>query len=387
MARFRFEAQVAAKLSRRTRHIVTVTDHGEEYGYAYLVMELVAGESLEKLIQRDRMCSLQTIAPIIAQVAKGLSHAHADGVLHRDLKPANIVLSHDEDGRLLVKILDFGIAKTARSHKITGAHTQHATDQPGHSTEVGVVLGTPNYMSPEQARGLSTLDHRCDLWALATIAYEALCGTMPYDGETTADLLVNICSVDPVPVRAHRPELPASVEAFFTKAFAALPARRFQTATELASAFEKLASEVADAPTGAREIVQPAPPPRLELVEERNATGALALDRYEPPRRRTGMFVVLGAVAVIALIAVALRVSQSTAKSAASSAPEPTPTTAPTPTATLAPSATTVATASAETSATAAASAMKTVPKTTPVQKPTAPAPAPKKPVDKGEIL
>jgi serine/threonine protein kinase len=389
MARFRFEAQVAAKLSRKTRHIAAVTDHGEEYGFAYLVMELIEGESLEKLMEREGKCSLSTLAPIVAQVAKGLSHAHADGVFHRDLKPANILLSRDEDGRVLVKILDFGIAKTVRSHKVTGAH------EAGHATEIGIVLGTPNYMSPEQARGLATLDHRCDLWALSTIAYEALCGTLPYDGETTADLLVNICSVDPIPVSTHRTDLPASADEFFKKAFAASPAKRFQTAAELATAFEKLASEAAQ-PTQRLVSAPPPAPRRLELVEQRNESAAIDVVNYEPPRGRAGIFIVLGALAVAALIFVGLRMSRSDAKTTTAPTAEPTPTqTLSIPPPPLPPP--------NETSVASVEPAPPPPPKVTskpivghkPVPTattaaPTAapsPTPTPKKPVDKGEIL
>ncbi len=391
MARFRFEAQVAAKLSRKTRHIAAVTDHGEEYGYAYLVMELVEGESLEKLMLREKRCSLATLAPIVAQVAKGLAHAHADGVFHRDLKPANILLTHDEDGRVLVKLLDFGIAKTVRSHKVPGAH------ETGHSTEVGIVLGTPNYMSPEQARGLATLDHRCDLWALSTIAYEALCNTLPYDGETTADLLVNICSVDPIPARKHRPDLPAAADAFFNKAFAAGVAKRFQTAAELAAAFEKITSE----PTQRQVVTEPelqVALPRLELVDAHNtsrSTGAIDLDKYEPPRGRIGLVLMVGALAVAILIFAGVRMSRSDAKTNAS----PTPAAQPTPTIELAPPplpppmvASTEPTASAPTASAkptskpTGAHTHKAVPAPPPTTAP-APSPNPKKPVDKGEIL
>jgi len=389
MARFQFEAQVAARLSRKTRHIAAVTDHGEEYGYAYLVMELVEGESLETLMQREKQCSLATLAPIVSQLAKGLAQAHGEGVFHRDLKPANILLTRDEDGRVLVKILDFGIAKTVRSHKVAGAH------ETGHETEVGIVLGTPNYMSPEQARGLATLDHRCDLWALSTIAYEALCGTLPYDGETTADLLVNICSVDPVPASTHRKDLPPSIEDFFKKAFAAGVSKRFQTAAELAAEFAKIAADGA-ARADAPRPETPAPAPRLELVEDRStsrSTGAIDLDTYEPPRRRTGVFLVLGAFVIALLVFVGVRMSGSQARTPAAPPPEasstqtvaPAPPPPPPPVASVEPAPQSVPTATAS----ATPPSRPTVaPKPLPTAKTAAPtSPTPTKPVDKGEIL
>jgi len=277
MARFRFEAQVAARLSRRTRHIVSVTDHGEEEGRAYLVMELVEGESLETLIERGR-CSLELVTAVVVQIAKGLAHAHAEGVFHRDLKPANVLLGRDEDGGLLVKILDFGIAKTARSHR--------APEGLEHETDVGIILGTPTYMSPEQARGLRSLDHRCDLWALAVIAYEALCGALPYDGETTNDHLVNVCSAEAVPIREFRDDLPPALDAFFARAFAKRVADRFADTTSFASAFYAAA-------TSTVRVAEPSAS-REELTS--------LLPAYEPPKRR-GLAPVLVGLAVVSLIA------------------------------------------------------------------------------------
>ncbi len=365
MARFRFEAQIAAKLSRKTRHIVGVTDHGDDRGRAYLVMELVAGESLEALMLREPRCSLQALAPIVAQLGKGLAAAHAEGVFHRDLKPANVLLARDEDGGLLVKILDFGIAKTVRHHKVSGAGA------PGHETETGIVLGTPNYMSPEQARGLATLDHRCDLWALATVAYEALTGTLPYDGETTADLLVNICSVEPVPVRTHRPDLPESADAFFRKAFAASPSRRFQDAASLASAF---AAVVADAEQGAP----------LPLVVPKERPVELSPASYEPPRRSPAILIALALVVLASVVFVAIKLNRKPAAAppvatttpiatSPTAPPEPTPTPAAPPE--PAPEQKSIAVKPAVTA------------KPIPAKPPPSAAPSPKKPLDKGEIL
>jgi serine/threonine-protein kinase len=250
-------------------------------------MELVEGESLETRMRREGRTTIAALGPIVAQLAKGLGAAHAEGVFHRDLKPANVLLTKDEDGQLLVKILDFGIAKTVRSHKIE----QHTV---GHTTEVGIVLGTPNYMSPEQARGLATLDHRCDLWALCTIVYEWLCGELPYDGETTADLLVNICSVDPVPARKYRPDLPESIEAFFSRAFATNVRDRFQDAATLAAAFARVVEEAQ--PKARLEVVE------LPVAEERSITGVCDAVAYEPPRSKTPLFVALGALAVATIV-------------------------------------------------------------------------------------
>ena len=292
LARFQFEAQVAARLSRKTRHIISVSDHGVEFGFAYLVMELIEGESLESRMRRIGHAELSFVATLVAQLAKGLSQAHAEGLFHRDLKPANVILTRDEDGAMIAKILDFGIAKATRKHVASREGPDHSA--PGHETEVGIVLGTPNYMSPEQARGLASLDHRCDVWALATLAYEALTGTLPYDGETTADLLVNICTVESVPVRTHRPDLPPSADAVFEKAFRRKIGERYQQASELAEALTTLEAEArvstkktsivpaADprtretdpAPESARGVREPAPVPLLVPASKTLAASA-----------------------------------------------------------------------------------------------------------------
>src|ERR1700735_3053744 len=154
--RFQFEARVAARLSKKTRHIVRVTDHGHDGELAYLAMELLEGETLEAVLGAARVVPPRTVAAIVAQVARALVQAHADGILHRDLKPANVFLTKDEEGGLLVKLLDFGIARFIHRHKVRTAF----------STADGLVFGTPCYMSPEQARGSPLLDGRCDLWSL-----------------------------------------------------------------------------------------------------------------------------------------------------------------------------------------------------------------------------
>jgi serine/threonine-protein kinase len=228
--RFQLEAQIAAKLSRKTRHIVSVSDHGEEEGLAYLVMELLEGESLEARTKRVGQLDVPEVAAIVLQVARALALAHEEGIFHRDLKPANVWLGKDEDGRLLVKLLDFGIA---RSKKPFRTRSPFATSK-------DMVLGTPSYMSPEQARGLDSLDYRCDLWALSVVAYEALAKKIPFEGETVEDIFLSICTFRVVPILARRPDLPPALEAFFARAFAPKLEDRYSSATELSEAFERL---------------------------------------------------------------------------------------------------------------------------------------------------
>ncbi len=228
-ARFQFEAQLAARLSRKTRHIVQVTDHGEADGLAYLVMELLEGETLEHVLDREGRLELSRLANIVRQVARALGQAHAEGVAHRDLKPANVFLTRDEDGQLVAKLLDFGIARAIHVHKAPSAY----------ATAQGRVFGTPSYMSPEQARGSKRLDQRCDLWALATIAYEAACAELPVEGRDGDEVMKNLCAGRIVPIARRLPQLGETLGAFFEKAFADGVDDRFQTAAELAAAFDQ----------------------------------------------------------------------------------------------------------------------------------------------------
>jgi eukaryotic-like serine/threonine-protein kinase len=228
--RFQLEAQIAAKLSRKTRHIVSVSDHGEENGLAYLVMELLEGQSLEDKTKHAGSLAVPEVAAIVSQVSRALVLAHEEGIFHRDLKPANVWLGRDEDGRLLVKLLDFGIA---RSKKPFRTRSPFATSK-------DMVLGTPSYMSPEQARGLDTLDYRCDLWALAVVAYEALTQSIPFEGETVEDIFLAICTYKVVPVRTRRADLPPAIDAFFARAFHPKIDQRFSSAAELTETFEQL---------------------------------------------------------------------------------------------------------------------------------------------------
>ena len=226
-ARFRFEAQVAARLSRKTRHIVRVTDHGEEEGDApaYLVMELLVGQTLERRLAMYGAMTPDEAFRLVAQIARALECAHAESVVHRDLKPANTFLARDEDGEVLVKLLDFGIARATRTQRMASF-----------STGQGIVFGTPGYMSPEQASG-AKLDGRVDLWALATVAYEALTGELPLRGTYTHELLRSLHLGEIVPIHDRNPDLPVALDAFFRRAFDPRIEHRFASASEFVSSF------------------------------------------------------------------------------------------------------------------------------------------------------
>jgi serine/threonine protein kinase len=253
-SRFHLEARVAAQLSRKTRHIVSVTDHGADGPYAYLVMELLNGESLEDRLARTGPMPLTKVVPIVYQIARALAVAHADGVIHRDLKPSNVFVTVDEDGKALVKILDFGIAKLRASMR--GSTAKHATMR-------GVLLGTPAYMSPEHARG-KVIDHRADVWALAVITYHLLTRELPFDGESPEELFYRLCTEDPVPIARYRPDLPAVVGELFERAFTRRLDQRFQSASAFAGALEHTETALRRAATPKAMVAISLPPPAVE---------------------------------------------------------------------------------------------------------------------------
>jgi serine/threonine protein kinase len=288
--RLQFEAQVAARLCRRTRHIVQVTDHGEAEGQAYLVMEPLEGMTLEARLMLCEWLPLSSVQVIIRQVARALEHAHVERVLHRDLKPSNLFLTKDEDGELLVKVLDFGIARTIQRESSVGSL----------ATGPGVVCGTPGYLSPEQARGEPWLDGRCDLWALATIAYEALTNELPVSGSTPDELYKNAWMGATIPIHERRPDLPRAVGAFFERAFAQDINERFATAQELFRGFDDACANGAQALRVAPTLASPTPrSPR----SPRAATTPEKLEDSAHPRRRMALLAGLAVVPIVAALA------------------------------------------------------------------------------------
>lgn len=224
-SRFVNEAHAAARLN--TKHVVSVYDQGvTEDGRPYIVMEFLAGEPLDRRLTRVSTLSPEATTAILQQVCRALTKAHKSGIVHRDLKPENVFLVYDdEDQTEIAKVVDFGIAKfTDASMGVSS------------STRTGSVLGTPYYMSPEQARGLRSVDTRSDLWSLAVIGFRCMVGRLPFEGEAVGDLLVKICT-SPIPAPSSmKPELSPQIDAFFAKAMAREPDERFQNADEMSAA-------------------------------------------------------------------------------------------------------------------------------------------------------
>ena len=218
--RFIQEARSAAAV--RSAHVVQVFDYGSEGGVPYIAMELLDGENLDARLGRGTLTPAE-MAKLFSELARGIGQAHAIGVIHRDLKPGNIFLAREGEHEV-TKIVDFGIAKVkASALRLTQ----------GIGTQLGTLLGTPQYMSPEQVRGTSSIDHRTDLWALAIIACECLTGRCPFSGATIGDLTVQICTEKP-PAPSSLGPVPAGFDQWFFKATQKKPSKRFQTVEEMA---------------------------------------------------------------------------------------------------------------------------------------------------------
>ncbi|UCF41130.1 MAG: protein kinase [Gemmatimonadota bacterium] len=218
--RFLREIEIAARLTHP--HILPLHDSGEADGFLYYVMPYVEGESLRDLLRRETQLPLEHVVGIVGEVADGLSYAHSLGVVHRDIKPENILLSGDH-----ALVADFGIARA-----VTEAGGSRLTD-------TGLSLGTPHYMSPEQATGSPVVDGRSDVYALGCVAYEMLVGEPPHSGPNAQAIMAKVLT-EPVPsVRQRRGTAPPAMEAAVHKALAKLPADRFATADQFSTAMQQ----------------------------------------------------------------------------------------------------------------------------------------------------
>ncbi len=223
-ARHRFENEARAAAALRSKHVVEVYDHGvSDDGRPFIVMEFLDGEPLDRRLERFGRLTAKDTARIVGMVCRALSKAHAAGIVHRDLKPENVFLVwDDEDGADVAKVVDFGIAKFTDSATVSSS-----------ATRTGSVLGTPYYMSPEQARGLRTVDYRSDLWSVGVIAFRCMTGRLPFEGEAVGDVLVKLCTA-PIPAPSSVvSDLPPAFDAWLVRALGREPESRFQSASEL----------------------------------------------------------------------------------------------------------------------------------------------------------
>ncbi|HEY1558945.1 MAG TPA: serine/threonine-protein kinase [Kofleriaceae bacterium] len=286
----RFFNEARATTSITDPGIVQVFDFGfHADGSAYIVMELLDGESLDARIARGTVAVVDALR-ITRQAAGSLAAAHARGIVHRDLKPDNLFIVRDPEaqGGERPKILDFGIAK------LTGEFGGDRT-----RTRTGMLLGTPVYMSPEQCRGSGDVDHRSDIYSLGCVLYHLLVGRPPFDYEGVGEIISAHLREPPRLPSASLPGLPRAIDELVARCLAKDPGERFQTMTELQSACEGVLARISG--TGAPTLALPGGPTRVGPT----TLGASAGQVGEPrPARRLGW--IAAAVAVVAAAAVAL---------------------------------------------------------------------------------
>lgn len=284
LSRFQREAEVAGTLENE--NVAAAIDFGiAEDGSPYIVMEYLAGESLRSLIDRGEKIPVSRACDIVMQACRGVGAAHKAGIIHRDINPQNLFLCRRDDGTDLVKVLDFGIAKLAAAESA--------------ETQTGAILGTPAYLSPEQARGERAIDHRTDVYGLGAVLYELLVGEKPHPGDSHNAILHHICTQPALPIDAEAANLPRELAAVTTRVLASAPEDRFASAEAFAQAL---------VPYAKREVWPSTEPGEARVTRTRSVA------TVEPPtptrrsRSRRRQIVVL--VALVALVLIAIGVFQ-----------------------------------------------------------------------------
>ncbi|HEY5335241.1 MAG TPA: Stk1 family PASTA domain-containing Ser/Thr kinase, partial [Mycobacteriales bacterium] len=283
LQRFQREAQAAANLNHA--NIVGVYDTGEQDGVPYIVMELVAGRTLRDVIAEDGRLLPRRALEIVGEICAALDYSHRQGIVHRDIKPANVMLTPTGD----VKVMDFGIARAASASSAT-------------MTQTAQILGTAQYLSPEQARG-EHVDGRSDIYSTGCVLYELLTGVPPFQGESAVAVAYQHVREDPLPPSQIDPDLPATLDAVVLKALAKNPANRYHSAADFKSDVDRAAAGrkveatpvLSERPTTA---LPPASPTTVLLRPGDDDRG----------RRRSTAYVALAIAVLVVFVAVALLV-------------------------------------------------------------------------------
>jgi serine/threonine protein kinase len=295
VARFRLEAQAAASLTHP--NIVAVYDTGSDGDIHYIVMEYLEGRTLHQILNEQGTVPPEEVASIGAEVAQALAEAHEKGIVHRDVKPGNIMISRNGNA----KVMDFGIAKAATA---------------GNLTQVGSILGTVAYLSPEQARG-EKVDGRSDIYSLGALLYQMLTGNLPLKGDTYVEMVHKLNSQDPTNPSLTNPAIPAALDSVVMRALAKDPENRYQTGTEmaadlLASMREPVQGTAAYAPFPVEtDKTMVAPAARVVRDESTRVMPAAAAAapvrvRQAPPGPSNTTKTLIGIAAIVALLAIAL---------------------------------------------------------------------------------
>jgi serine/threonine-protein kinase len=290
VARFRREAQAAGRLSHP--NIVSIYDFGEDGGVWFIALEFIKGRELKEYFETDERFGIPDIVRIMSQILDALDYSHRQGVIHRDIKPANIFLL--ENGS--VKVADFGIAHIETSNL----------------TQVGTVLGTPSYMSPEQIMGLP-VDGRSDLFSAGVILYQFLTGERPFAGSATTTMQ-KILKEDPLPPTSLNVQAPAAMDAVMRRALAKRPDERFQTAQEFAAAI-RAAAQVMTPSAAEATLVGTSAATIIDAADKTLAAGSAAVKPVVPatgqvpvlapaarsaqPKSQTRALAIVAAIAIV----------------------------------------------------------------------------------------
>jgi serine/threonine protein kinase/ketosteroid isomerase-like protein len=261
--RFRREARAAARIKHV--NVADIYDYGDSPdGEAFIVMELVEGPTLQERIRQTRKLTISEAVNLSRQIAEGMEAAHLSGVVHRDLKPSNIILTCDHEGKICVKLIDFGIAKISQ---------QLAADE-ATLTATGTLVGTPRYMSPEQCLG-NELDERSDIYSFGVILYEMLAGQAPFDATSAVAIALKHLHEPPTPLEKHRQDVPPLLANLITDTLSVKPEGRPQTAAELKRRLAEVAESFKEDVAGDRVSQSP-------LVEEVDELSRPMMPQEEP---------------------------------------------------------------------------------------------------------
>jgi len=301
----RFEREARASASLTSEHVVRVTDVGRlESGAPYFVMEFLEGEDLAQRLRRQGPLDVRTALSFLAQACEGLIEAHAKGLVHRDIKPSNLFLAKRASGRVVLKVIDFGIAKAELTQE-SGGHDLTRTSE---------IMGSPQYMSPEQLRDTKSVDARTDIWSLGAAFYECLTGRPPFTGESVTELVVRIATEDPPSPAQARPDLPPEVVAILQRCLTKKLAERYGSAAEILEAVESLRSSTSFRVGGLDGAMGSAPPLAFDetsgpISSTQNAMPRVLEQVDAAARGKSGSRVApfaLGAFGVLAVAGVAL---------------------------------------------------------------------------------